>query len=162
MSFLSYKTTHLCAGVKDIELALRPQCSNFRVVDANNSGPGSPHFILSGKLAVRVQQATSPSDDMDTLSASDKKENTRSFDDQLAIFCRSFQLSVILFIVPSQSEQQELLEDFDSSFHRAQRIVNRIGREDKVSKVSYFMLIFHIICNVLGNVSYGMVSYHAI
>jgi hypothetical protein len=113
--------------VQDLELALRSQCSTFRVVEPKSSGAGAPHFILSGKLAVRLYEDSS----LPQIS----HQNEKGEEDQMRVFCGSFQLSVIIFIVPmTKQQQQRHLDGVDSSFRQAQRIANRIQKENKVSK----------------------------
>jgi len=99
----------------DLELLLRSHCRTIKVVE---SLAGGAHLLIpgvvGGSLAIRVYF---PSD----LEA---RTEGSTFGQSIATFLESYQLAVLLFILPADGpDRQEQLAHEDSPLHQAQRQV---------------------------------------
>ncbi len=97
-----YTPTHL-----DLEFLLRSYCQKIRVVERLY---GEAHLLITkvantiSSLAIRVCETEDESDDA-----------------TVAKFFDSFQMAVVFFVLPTK-HMHILLDDINSSFHRAQRL----------------------------------------
>eukprot|EP00536_Pseudo-nitzschia_multiseries_P009358 jgi/Psemu1/288403/fgenesh1_pg.258_\ len=152
----------------DLEFALRPYCKRLIVKGKPLSGA---HLLFAAeRIAVRVyypcdlrelkekeenrqkqnQRESEPSalqnqNEKETASGNDEGRDKDNFDG-LAVFFSSFQLALVLFVLPPANNQEnyndhdatisEQLNDLNSHFHRAQRLAVKQERlqQQKLSK----------------------------
>ena len=101
---------------------MREHCKKLRVVEKLSGA----HLLFPAEssLAVRAYfpcdlQELSPTRKVDLHEWPSCDEDF----DRLKAFINSFKLSVILFVLPSEQQRQQL-DDIHSLFHRAQRLVH--------------------------------------
>jgi hypothetical protein len=111
-------------NVTDLEFQLRLHCQKLRVVEKLSGA----HLLLpESSLAVRAYYPC----DLPSLEQEASKDAGGNLDG-LQVFLQSFRLAVVLFVLPVEAQRAQL-DNPQSIFHRAQRIVNQPSRTSTVS-----------------------------
>jgi hypothetical protein len=108
-----------------LEFQLRLHCQKLRIVEKLSGA----HLLLpESSMAVRAYYPC----DLPSLQKQQQASEDGDGDDNLdglQAFLQSFRLAVVLFVLPpGQGVQRAQLDDPQSIFHRAQRIVNKPSR----------------------------------
>jgi hypothetical protein len=115
----------------DLEYALRSHCKKLMVKSASNLS--GAHLVLPiEKIAIRAYYPY----DLEQI----KPTNSSSTDDfeGLSKFLKSFLRPLVMFILPPNDPVfQQQLDDTNSYFHRAQRLVGEWTMKHPVSYVTY-------------------------
>ena len=120
----------------DLELLLRPHCQRLRVVHKLSGGA---HLLIPSddasnfsSLAIRVYYECDLSNELKSTTATTtvigNNKDIAPWEETVGLrkFLETFQSAVCLFVIQSDQQRQELLDDPTSVFHRAQRVVRSI------------------------------------